>query len=263
MSKQTKKLSIPIQKLIPSIVTILALCLGITAIRYSLDDKFHIATALIVIAAFLDGIDGRIARLLNTTSEFGAQLDSLADLCSFGVAPGVTIYLWSLQEIPYKGAGWAIVLFYISCSALRLARFNVLASSEYKNKSKAKEEDGTVGNFFVGMPMPAAAGLLLIPMMVTFELFHDNAFLSSYWFMAPYMMMIGFLMVSKLPIYSAKKVTIPKERVSIMLVIIGMVFTGIILEPWILLPTIGICYMICISVGIYFYYKNKRMGDAI
>ena len=123
MTMTPKKLNVPIQKLIPSIITILALCLGITSIRYSLDGKFNIAVALIIIAAFLDGLDGKIARLLNSTSEFGAQLDSLADLCNFGVAPGIAVYLWSLKEIPYKGVGWAIVLVYIACSALRRGFF--------------------------------------------------------------------------------------------------------------------------------------------
>ena len=257
MPKAKNKLTIPVQKLIPSIITILALCLGITAIRYSLDDKFHTAAALIVIAAFLDGIDGRIARLLNTTSEFGAQLDSLGDLCSFGVAPGVMMYLWSLKEIPYKGAGWAIALLYITCSALRLARFNVLAAKS-KNMNKDEEDHGS--NFFVGVPMPVAAGLLLIPMMLSFELFKNTVFLFSYWFIAPYMVLIGFLMVSKLPIYSAKKVTIPKEKVNIILIIIGVIFMGVILEPWILLPILGICYTICISVGALIYYKNGSVG---
>ncbi|WPX97056.1 CDP-diacylglycerol--serine O-phosphatidyltransferase [Candidatus Bandiella euplotis] len=257
MSKTTKKLTIPIQKLIPSIVTILALCLGITSIRYSLDGKFHIAVALIAVAAFFDGIDGRIARLLNSTSEFGAQLDSLADLCSFGVAPGLAVYLWSLKMIPYKGAGWAIVLFYITCSALRLARFNVQASLE-----RQADKERNDSNFFVGVPMPVAAGLLLVPMMFTFEILEKCLFIASYWFVAPYMVLIGFLMVSRLPIYSAKKINISKEKVNIILVIIGMIFTGIILEPWILLPIIGICYIILIPVGVYFYYKKKGKSDA-
>ena len=257
MSLSAKKLTVPIQKLVPSIVTMFALCLGVTSIRYSLDGKFNIAVALIAIAAFLDGVDGRIARLLDSTSEFGAQLDSLADVCSFGVAPSITIYLWSLKEIPYRGIGWTVVLFYITCSTLRLARFNVQISSSSKNKGS-----GNSNEFFMGLPMPIAAGLLLIPLMCTFELLGKSIFPFSYWYMAFYMMTIGFLMVSKLPIYSAKKINIPREKVNIVLVIMGMIFTGVILEPWILLPIIGILYVLFIPVGIYLFYKERRLDNA-
>ena len=246
----TKKLTVPIWKLIPSIVTILALCLGITSIRYSLDGKFSIAVALIVIAGLLDGIDGRIARLLNSTSNFGVQLDSLADLCNFGVAPSITIYLWSLKDIPHKGIGWAVVLFYITCSTLRLARFNV--QDLYSDKNKGSIQDV---NFFVGLPMPAAAGLLLMPIMCSFKLLDNIIF--SYWYMASYMILIGFLIVSTLPIYSAKKIHIAKERINIVLVIIGMIFTGMILEPWVIIPIIGALYILFIPVGVYFFIRQK------
>ena len=251
MTIAPKKLNVPIQKLLPSIITILALCLGITSIRYSLDGKFNIAVALIIIAAFLDGLDGKIARLLNSTSEFGAQLDSLADLCNFGVAPGIAVYLWSLKEIPYKGVGWAIVLVYIACSALRLARFNVQNADDDKdNKIK--------NNFFVGMPMPVAAGLLLIPMTCSFELFNNKVFIFSYWFVAIYMTIIGLLMISKIPIYSAKKITVPKERVNVILIFLGIVFTGMIFEPWVVLPIIGLLYICFIPMGSYYYCKIKK-----
>ena len=256
MTLASKKINIPLSKLIPSMITILALCLGITSIRYSLDGKFNIAAALIIIAAFLDGIDGRIARLLNSTSEFGAQLDSLADLCSFGVAPGIAIYLWSLKGIPYKGVGWGIVLFYVACSALRLARFNTQPFDNDKNKEIRD-------NFFVGIPMPVGAGLLLIPLMCSFELCTDSLLVHSYWFMAFYMILIGLLMISKIPLYSAKTMSVPKERVNLILILSGMVFTGIIFEPWLLLPIIGLLYIIFVPIGSIYYYrkitKSKNM----
>ncbi len=255
MTFTSKKINIPLSKLIPSMITIMALCLGITSIRYSLDGKFNIAVALIIIAAFLDGIDGRVARLLNSTSEFGAQLDSLADLCSFGVAPAIAVYLWSLNEIPYKGVGWGIVLVYIACSALRLARFN---TQIFDHESKNKE---VKNNFFIGVPMPVAAGLLLIPLMCSFEIFKSNLLINSYWFIAFYMIFIGLLMISKIPIYSGKKISVPKERVNLFLILSGIVFTGIIFEPWFLLPIIGLLYIILIPIGSIYYYckiiKNK------
>ena len=248
-----RKLTIPVQRLIPSIITVFALCLGITSIRYSLDNKFNVAAGLIVIAAFLDGIDGKIARLLNSTTEFGAHLDSLADICNFGVAPSVAIYLWSLKEIPYKGIGWAVVLFYIICSALRLARFNL----QIKN-NEASQNNNDANDFFMGLPMPVAAGLLLMPLMCSFELIEKAIFSSSYWYMALYMIIIGVLMISKLPIYAAKKIHIPKERVNIVLIIIGLIFTCIILEPWILLPIIGVLYILFITISIYLFYKKRE-----
>ena len=244
-----KKINIPVYKLIPSIITILALCLGITSIRYSLDGKFNISVALISIAAFLDGVDGKIARLLNSTSEFGAQLDSLADFCNFGIAPGIAVYLWSLKMMPYKGLGWGIVLVYIVCSSLRLARFNI------KN---VIEDDNIQNNFFVGIPMPVAGGLLLIPMMCEFELFSNQSSPFSCWFIGIYMIVIGLLMISKVPIYSAKKITVAKEKVNIMLIILGIVFTGVIFEPWIILPIIGFLYVVFIPFGSFYYYKIKR-----
>ena len=254
MALSKRKLAIPVQRLIPSIITVFTLCLGITSIRYSLDNKFNIAAALIVIAAFLDGIDGRIARLLNSTTEFGAHLDSLADICNFGVAPSVAIYLWSLKEIPYKGIGWAVVLFYIICSALRLARFNLQITN---NETSQNNKD--VNDFFMGLPMPVAAGLLLMPLMCSFELIRKSIFSSSYWYMAFYMIIIGILMISKLPIYAAKKIHIPKEKVNIVLIIVGLVFTCIILEPWILLPIIGVLYILFITISIYLFYKKREL----
>ncbi|MFQ3307619.1 MAG: CDP-diacylglycerol--serine O-phosphatidyltransferase [Candidatus Midichloriaceae bacterium] len=242
-------ITVPFQKLIPSIITVAAMCLGITAIRYSLDGKFNIAVALIIIAAFLDGIDGRIARLLNASSQFGAQLDSLADLCNFGVAPGITIYLWSLKDIPFKGIGWSFVLFFITCSALRLARFNAQALMKKESVNM---------NYFTGLPMPIAGVLLLIPMVFTFDLLKEKDFL-SYWGIAIYVVVIGLLMISKIPIYSAKKLHVSKEKIPFILIIIGLLFSFLILEPWIVLPFVGLLYIIIIlSVGLYTTIKSKR-----
>ena len=257
MALSKTKLTIPIQKLIPSIITVFALCLGITSIRYSLDSKFNIAVALIIIAGFLDGVDGKVARLLNSSTEFGAHLDSLADICSFGIAPSVAIYLWSLKEIPYKGIGWAVVLFYITCSALRLARFNLQITKDGTSKKNSDANE-----FFMGLPMPVAAGLLLMPLMCSFELIKNTIFSSSYWYMALYMVVIGVLMISKLPIYSAKKVYIPKERVNIALIIIGLIFTCIVLEPWILLPIMGALYILFIPISIYLFYKKRGINGT-
>lgn len=238
--------------MLPCIITIISLCLGITSILYSIDGKFNIAVALIIIAGFLDGIDGRIARMLKSTSEFGAQLDSFADLCSFGIAPGISIYLWSLQRMPYNSIGWSIVLIHTTCSALRLARFHIQLAN---NKSQKKIEN----RFFTGIPMPVAAGLLLIPMMLSFELTRDSLIIFSYWFIGFYMIVISLLMVSKIPIYSAKDINISKKKSIVLILLLCLVFIGVIFEPWFLLPIIGILYILClIPLGSCYYYREIK-----
>lgn len=250
-TQNSRSVTIPLQKLFPSMVTIFALCLSITGVRYALVGKFNISAALIVIAAFMDGVDGRLARLLNSTSEFGAQLDSLADLVSFGVSPAITMYLWSLINIPYKGVGWTIVLFYITCSALRLARFNVQLD-DGDNEEEAKK----ARTFFTGVPMPSAAGLTILPMIMTFEILPEDIF--SEWFIAVYMVFIGFFMVSRIPTFSSKRITIKKKNASILLLLMGMLTAGMVLEPWIVLPLFGIAYFCSIPISIFYYYKLYR-----
>jgi CDP-diacylglycerol--serine O-phosphatidyltransferase len=240
--------TIPLSKLAPSIITILALCLGITSIRYAIDGKWHIAFSLIVIAGLLDGIDGRLARLLNATSGFGAQLDSLADIVSFGVAPAVVTYLWILNEIPVKGVGWSVVLLFIACSALRLARFNSALSDPEEKKKLSK--------FFTGIPMPAGGISALLPMLLTFE-YIDKSSISP-WFVASYMALIAFIMVSKIPTYSFKTIHIKKEFVSMFMVIATIVFAGLLLEPWKILPLINLAYLMMIPLSIASHRKLTK-----
>ena len=242
--KDEEKLKVPLYKLFPNFITIIGLCLGISAVRYALDQKMQMAAGLIIIAAFMDGIDGRLARLLNSTSSFGAHLDSLADIVSFGVAPAVVVYLWSLHEIPYKGVGWAAVLFYITCSALRLARFNV--QSENKKSPSAQ-------NYFTGVPMPSAAILSMLPMMFTFELIN---FHFSPWIILCNLLIISFLMVSTIPTFSFKKVDIEREYVMLLFVGMALLISSIILEPWLILPFVGAAYLISIPVSVYSYYRK-------
>lgn len=243
--KQLK--SIPISKLAPSFVTLMALCMGITSIRYAFDQKWTIAVGLIFIAAVMDGIDGRLARILNSTSSFGAQLDSLSDIVSFGVAPAVVIYLWSLHEIPYKGVGWAVVLFFIACSAIRLARFNSGLSSD---KEESKDQ-----NYFQGVPMPCGAALILLPLTITFELASIEV---SPWFMAVYIIIIGSLMISTLPINSFKNIHINREYVPLTLIISALLMAGVFLEPWLVIPFFGLGYLVVIPLSIYKFKKSKK-----
>ena len=127
---QIEKHELPLYRLLPSVITIIALCVGLTSLRYALAFKWEQSLFLLVIAAFLDGMDGRIARMLNVTSEFGAQIDSLADFVNFGVVPAILIYLWTLNDITIKGVGWGVVLFYVVCCSIRLARFNAMLGAQ-------------------------------------------------------------------------------------------------------------------------------------
>lgn len=245
-------LEVPIYKLVPNIITILGLCLGVTSIRYALDYKWSIAAALILIAAIMDGIDGRLARLLNSASRFGAQLDSLADVISFGVAPAVITYLWSLSEIPYKGVGWAVALFYIACSAIRLARFN---SNLDDPEAKKKLQD-----YFTGIPMPAAAFLILCPMITTFELIEIYI---SPWVISLYMIIVGLLMVSRVPTFSFKTVAIKREYIPLILVAIAAVIATTILEPWKILPVVGLIYVCTLPISIFQHCRSLQKTKTV
>ena len=243
--QKSKANTVPLITLIPSIVTMFALCLGTSALRYALEARFDIAAALIIIASVMDGLDGRIARMLHSTSPFGAQLDSLADLVNFGVAPGMVLYLWSLHQITHKGLGWAIVLFYIICSAFRLARFNVQSATDAEKMSD---------HFFIGIPMPAAAILVLLPLIQTFNF--PECRLPNLW-LASYVVFISIMMISQLPTFSVKKVSIRREYVVPLLVFACITIAGILIEPWFILTIMGVCYLLSLPVSAAYYYTNR------
>lgn len=240
-----KKSRVPLYSVIPNVITILALCLGLTSVRYAMDSKFIIATSLILVAAIMDSLDGRIARMLNCSSNFGAQLDSLADIVSFGVSPCLLVYMWSLHSIPYKGVGWTVVLFYITCSALRLARFNTQQSDPEKAEISKY--------FFTGVPIPAAAALILMPMGFTFQL---TDWVMPNWMVCIYMVIVGCLMVSTIPTFAYKKMSVEREYIPFILVASGLLIAGILLEPWVVLPLLGVAYLIAIPCSII---QHRRM----
>src|ERR1700688_2634706 len=156
--KRRRFKAIPVRTLLPNLITLLALCAGLTAIRMSVENRLDLALAAIVFAALLDGIDGRIARLLKGTSRFGAELDSLADFVNFGVAPALILYFWGLHDL--KSAGWIAAMVFAICGALRLARFNVMVEDP--------DRPVWASNFFVGVPAPAGAITVLLPIYVVF-----------------------------------------------------------------------------------------------
>ncbi len=244
-----------ISRLFPNVVTIIGLCAGLSAIRFALVEKWELAVGFIVIASLLDAVDGRLARILNSTSEFGAQLDSLSDFFNFGVAPPLILYLWSTHDV--KGFGWALVLFFAICCAVRLARFNISLGEE----PEAPWED----RFFVGIPAPGGALLAVFPMILTFEFgerFTSLFLVDSYNYLPMAIIVYGLLlaagMASRIPTYSLKKVKIRPESAAPVLLIIGIMAISAIIEPWITLSIVGVLYLISLPLGIINYYIIRR-----
>jgi CDP-diacylglycerol---serine O-phosphatidyltransferase len=239
-----------INRLIPNMFTILALCAGLTGIRFAVDERWDAAVIALVAAGIFDGLDGRIARLLGGSSKFGAELDSLSDVISFGVAPAVTLYLWSLTGA--ATLGWTVALLFAVCCALRLARFN----------SKLDEPDPMpwAGQFFTGVPAPAGAGLALMPIMLSFEL-GDTVFRHPA-VVAPVMLVVAGLMVSKLPIYSFKKIRVPQHLIVPTLLAVGVLAGLLISATWITLILIGIAYVANIPLSIRAHVRMRRAHEA-
>jgi CDP-diacylglycerol--serine O-phosphatidyltransferase len=237
-------------KLIPNILTLLALCSGMTAIRFALEEHWQQAVIAILVAGIFDGIDGRIARLLKGTSEFGAELDSLSDFVSFGVAPALMMYLWSVQSL--LSLGWMVALLFTICCGLRLARFNTQIGAELPPYAY---------NFFTGVPAPAGAFLALIPMLLNFE-FGWSGFRSG-WFGAVVLAAVGALMVSRVPTFSGKRFHLPREWVLPVFLIIGGLAALTTTEPWATLLLVGLIYIASIPLSIRAYNKLRRAANEL
>jgi CDP-diacylglycerol--serine O-phosphatidyltransferase len=227
--------------LLPNLITLLALCAGLTAIRLSMEGKLEWALAAIVFAGVLDGIDGRVARMLKGTSRFGAELDSLADFVNFGVAPALILYFWGLHEL--KSAGWIAALVFAICAALRLARFNVMIDDPNK--------PAWSGNFFTGIPAPAGALTVLLPIYLYFLGVSNNGNLITIWLTFFYTLVIGLLMVSRLPVFSGKRVgkRVPPEMVLPVFVVFVLAFALLVSYPWEVLSVSTVIYLACLPLG--------------
>ena len=216
-------------RLIPNIITVGALCAGLTAVRFAIAEQWEFAMVAVVVAAILDALDGTIARLLKAASDFGAELDSLSDVIAFGVAPGLIIYFWSLSEI--GGIGWAAGLFFAVCCALRLARFN----------STLETRPRYANNFFTGVPAPGGALLALLPLLMSRE-FGDGFFRHPA-VTGPWIVLIALLMVSQIPTYSLKRLRVPQRYFLPMLVLIGLLGAGLAGAPWHTLLILSLSYL--------------------
>lgn len=249
MIKNGERRAIPFTKLIPNFLTLLGLMIGISSIRFALDSRWEFAVYCIIIAGIIDGLDGRIARLLNASSRFGAELDSLCDFVNFGLSPALIIYLWSFQQFEYKLLSWSSLLLFVICMAIRLARFNT--NIDYNDTKEIKKSYNT------GVPAPCGAVLALTPLILDFEL--SSLFgmtLRSHTILIDiYMAIMAMLLASRLPTFSFKNLRIKPEYLSLSMILFGMITINLILYPWYFLPFLSFLYLLSIPVC---FRINKR-----
>jgi len=232
--------------ILPNILTLIGVCIGLSSIKFALDDRYGIAIIAIVFAALIDGLDGRIARLIKGTSKVGKELDSLTDVISFGVAPAFIMYFWSLNNL--GKFGWLLCLVYVICVALRLARFNI----------NSNEEPSWRDNFFEGVPSPAGGILVLMPLIYSlsgFEFFKIN-----FEIIVPVLFVtVSFLLISKFPTYSLKKIVVPRSMTIFLLFSIVLYVGLLLIYPFKAMIISGMLYLIFIPISFVHYLKlNKK-----
>lgn len=249
LSRQQLK-SLPFRKIAPNIVTMLALCAGVTSIRYSIQQDWIKAVIYIFIAAVFDGLDGRVARFLKGSTKFGAELDSLSDFVSFGVAPAILMFQWSLNSLPKFG--WFFCLLMVIGQAMRLARFNTMLEEE--------PQPEYWHNFFVGVPAPAAAAIALMPCMISFDFPEISYIVRSHTFCASILCLVTFLMVSRIPTISTKRMKIPSYLLMPLMLIVVLFASFIITQPWLTLGLMVIGYIISLPIGILIFLKIKKQS---
>ena len=239
----------PLRRMVPNIITLLALCLGLTALRLGLNERFDLAMLCIIGAAFLDAFDGRLARLLRASSPFGAQLDSLSDFVNFGIVPVLLVYLYALQTT--GRLGWAVILLFSVCCALRLARFNVDIDDADRPAWKMK--------FFTGVPSPSAGALVMLPMFL--DVGGIISFRDQPTIVSANVILVAFLMVSNLPTYSGKGLspTIRRDLVLPLMLGVGVLAVMSFTFPWITLSVLCLVYYALIPVGWRHY---RRLAQA-
>lgn len=252
---RSRRVGIPLRALIPNAVTVLALCFGLTAVKFAFAGEWEKAVGATIVAAILDGIDGRIARLLKGASRFGAELDSLSDAIAFGVAPTLIVYFWALQYIP-GNIGWVIALSHAVTCALRLARFNAQIDSADQPHKRA--------GYLTGIPAPAAAGLTLSPLLLTFWL--EPVILDDlrvrYILVSIVVVMVAFLMASSLPTYGWGSVRLrPSQRLPA-LVGVGLFAGALFSAPWMTLTLVALAYAIAVPFAVRSYARLKRREAA-
>ncbi|QHD65031.1 CDP-alcohol phosphatidyltransferase family protein [Neorickettsia findlayensis] len=244
-----KSRPVPITRFFPNFITFCSLCLGLTSIRLSLIGRWELAIGTIVVAAIMDGIDGRIARMFDSSSTFGAELDSLADMVSFGVAPAFMLYLWELHNI--RVFGWGITMVFVVCMAVRLARFNATAMSSGTSSE--------LQNFFCGIPAPAGGVLAVLPVILIFAS-NDCGFVvlfaMNHYFLLGYLSVVSMLTVSSIPTFSLKNVVVPHYLESALMFISVTIAVALILKPWLTISVLALCYICSMPLSCFTYSKR-------
>ena len=236
--------------ILPNILTLIGVCIGLSSIKFALDSKYEIAVIAIIFAALIDGLDGRIARLIKGTSKVGKELDSLTDVISFGVAPAFIMYFWSLNNL--GKFGWLLCLIYVVCVALRLARFNVHSNEEASWKD----------NFFEGVPSPAGGILVLMPLIYSLS---ELKFLNiNYNFIVPvFFILVSLLLISKVPTYSLKKIVVPRTMTIFLLFGIVLFFGLLLIYTFNVMVISGLVYLCLIPISFMHYIKLSQKFDVI
>jgi CDP-diacylglycerol--serine O-phosphatidyltransferase len=249
---------LPVRAMLPNMITLMSAASGITSIRFSCDGQWRLAVIAISISCFLDALDGRMARMLKVTSKLGEQLDSLADFVCFGVAPAIFTYFWIMEVVPagsplypIRGLFWTFALFYALCCAFRLARFNIMI------------DDGPSQpywkHFFVGLPSPGAAGLVLTPAIL--DLHFESSLLQSPWTGCAMLILCGILMASRAPTLSMKKMHISTRYQIPVAVFVIFVIGMLVSHSWITLGTIGVCYLISVPICGMIFLRLRASSD--
>jgi len=234
--------------ILPNALTLVGVCIGLSSIKFALDSKFELSIIAIIVAAVFDGLDGRIARLIKGTSKVGKELDSLTDVISFGVAPAFIMYFWFLNNL--GKFGWLLCLIYVVCVALRLARFNISSSMEPSWRD----------NFFEGVPSPAGGILVLMPLI--FSLSELNIFNVNYNLIVPiFFISISFLLISKFPTYSLKKIIIPRSMTIFLLFGIVLFFGLLLIYTFKVIALSGLIYLCLIPISFLHYQKIKKQNN--
>ena len=236
-------------RLLPNAITVLALCAGLSAVQFALAARYELSIAALTVAAIFDALDGRIARLLDATSKMGAELDSLADCVSFGVAPALVLFIWRMEGDQF---GWVVALVFAVCAALRLARFNTLLDDT--------EQPPYDKEFFVGVPAPAAALLAVTPMLI--ELQFGRGFWSEPWLVGLWMLLVAALMISRLRTLSMKTMRVPAQLIAPLLVLVGLAGAALMTHPFLTLAVAVLIYLAHLPYAIYRYRWLARHPEA-
>ena len=253
MEHQKNNLKIVVEKknarmLLPNMLTLIGVCIGLTSIRFALSGEFHLAIIAIIFAALIDGLDGRIARLIKGTSKVGKELDSLTDMISFGVAPAFIMYFWKLNTL--GRFGWLLCLIYVICVALRLARFNISSNQEPSWKD----------NFFEGVPSPAGGILVLTPLIISLTGF--NYIELNFDIITPvFFIATSFLLISKFPSYSFKKIVIQRKATIFLLFSIILFFGLLLIYTFEVISISSIIYLLILPISFFHYQKMKKIHE--